>query len=1031
MHITETTEQKSFTTPLFVFVPIVLIVVILCAAIYFSEFLGTKYQQLKRRISAAFSKRGTPVSRINSLDSTSSEVKGYRPRDSVESSFEGIHGDIGSPMAQIVERGRLDQFSPSPLDASKWKPTRIATHTGAIGRPPTKIAQSQYRDLTVAHTSPYRASAAAQSKHSLPSVPAPSSVSGDGIQRGQMSSLSMRSLSTTPMDDKTLRIRKTRSTKTLQLSSADVYSTRLSGFATPTTAYKGEPQGSRSALYSVDETESPSSSHLPRRVYGSRRMPDILQRAEESTPLAAPTVPELSTSPPIQPAARRRPSVKKRVLSKVMGSLQNNPKPAPRLRNGQSEGSLFRRLSVHSNSTSQSRAISSDVASLSSQGRESYSSGKGISHSEPNSSIDSKIDLVQLPMASDHHSLSPQSMICPSRATLVESIASQQPPFLLSCALRTMAEVEALDASARRTVWAAVEIEGCVSMAAQVPSPLNASPGLDVVVIIDNSYASPKSIENICNVVCSLAATLASPDDRIAVFCASCCHSVQDPHLANGCLLHALQAVNPRNIQDDLGSLQNTSSNTQSVRLSETIASAVGVLLESGHTLDPPLRRANGHVIVLSPGLHDSVDSVPDLSPLTVHFVSTSVIPSDFDRLRPLIKGWCMQIFASGFGSQADQSSQREALKALIACARYNADPGRITDIYVEIIPSDDCVLTSTIGPCTYPALHAGQTMTLLLQASVQEVSNKKSQSRSLAKSTTTVDEAFADLEMLLGEMTTDLFTVKVHYKHSHFPKNTELIAVDTCRVRRPNALSAWRSLPCSKDAERAQSRMHQVHRRLVSVIASDESPSAALLALEGLPDRISGTFACPEFMDLVRGELEHRCQALGCPIPNPEDEVSSTLRAPSPDLGRFSFEHRGTLYLDLPYRLSPKRASTDSPATVIHTRLTEDPAEEEPDDRARNIWRHMRKSSKSHYRLAKSSTRSFEKLGSVDAQLMELRKRAVQNKRSVGADTLRSLAIGTHAGIDSGVDAPWYWETARVSEMDRALDVAYGRRAE
>ncbi|KAJ9640969.1 hypothetical protein H2199_005637 [Coniosporium tulheliwenetii] len=969
MHITETTEQKSFTTPLFVFVPIVLIVVILCAAIYFSEFLGTKYQQLKRRISAAFSKRGTPVSRINSLDSTSSEVKGYRPRDSVESSFEGIHGvdqdaalrDIGSPMAQIVERGRLDQFSPSPLDASKWKPTRIATHTGAIGRPPTKIAQSQYRDLTVAHTSPYRASAAAQSKHSLPSVPAPSSVSGDGIQRGQMSSLSMRSLSTTPMDDKTLRIRKTRSTKTLQLSSADVYSTRLSGFATPTTAYKGEPQGSRSALYSVDETESPSSSHLPRRVYGSRRMPDILQRAEESTPLAAPTVPELSTSPPIQPAARRRPSVKKRVLSKVMGSLQNNPKPAPRLRNGQSEGSLFRRLSVHSNSTSQSRAISSDVASLSSQGRESYSSGKGISHSEPNSSIDSKIDLVQLPMASDHHSLSPQSMICPSRATLVESIASQQPPFLLSCALRTMAEVEALDASARRTVWAAVEIEGCVSMAAQVPSPLNASPGLDVVVIIDNSYASPKSIENICNV-------------------------------------------------DDLGSLQNTSSNTQSVRLSETIASAVGVLLESGHTLDPPLRRANGHVIVLSPGLHDSVDSVPDLSPLTVHFVSTSVIPSDFDRLRPLIKGWCMQIFASGFGSQADQSSQREALKALIACARYNADPGRITDIYVEIIPSDDCVLTSTIGPCTYPALHAGQTMTLLLQASVQEVSNKKSQSRSLAKSTTTVDEAFADLEMLLGEMTTDLFTVKVHYKHSHFPKNTELIAVDTCRVRRPNALSAWRSLPCSKDAERAQSRMHQVHRRLVSVIASDESPSAALLALEGLPDRISGTFACPEFMDLVRGELEHRCQALGCPIPNPEDEVSSTLRAPSPDLGRFSFEHR---------------------ATVIHTRLTEDPAEEEPDDRARNIWRHMRKSSKSHYRLAKSSTRSFEKLGSVDAQLMELRKRAVQNKRSVGADTLRSLAIGTHAGIDSGVDAPWYWETARVSEMDRALDVAYGRRAE
>jgi len=91
MQMTETIEQKGFTTPLFVFVPIVLVVVILCAAIYFSEFLGTKYQHLKRRISASFSKRGTPVAHKNSLDPTSSEIKEYRPRDSVESSFEGIY----------------------------------------------------------------------------------------------------------------------------------------------------------------------------------------------------------------------------------------------------------------------------------------------------------------------------------------------------------------------------------------------------------------------------------------------------------------------------------------------------------------------------------------------------------------------------------------------------------------------------------------------------------------------------------------------------------------------------------------------------------------------------------------------------------------------------------------------------------------------------------------------------------------------------------------------------------------------------
>lgn len=91
MQITEFTEEKSITTPLFVFVPIVLIVVILCVAIYFSEFLGTTYQQLRSRVSASFSKRGTLVPREDSLSSTVCDFSKYRARDSVETTFEGVH----------------------------------------------------------------------------------------------------------------------------------------------------------------------------------------------------------------------------------------------------------------------------------------------------------------------------------------------------------------------------------------------------------------------------------------------------------------------------------------------------------------------------------------------------------------------------------------------------------------------------------------------------------------------------------------------------------------------------------------------------------------------------------------------------------------------------------------------------------------------------------------------------------------------------------------------------------------------------
>lgn len=282
-------------------------------------------------------------------------------------------------MPQAVDCSRYDQLNPSPLDTMRWK--RIATHTGATDRPPTKIAQSQHRDLTVAGATPYRTSFAARNKYSLPSLLPPTSLPVQSIhQLGHLSSSSMRSLSMTPIGEQTLKIRKTRSTKALQPASGGSCSAKVSELALPSTGPKDEVYGAYSALCSVDEIASLSSSSLSRRVGGPRQMREIPSPAEKSALSGASSIPALSLPPQTQSAPRRRPSVKKRVLSKVMGSLQNNQKAAPRLRNGQCEGSLFRRLSVHNNSASKSRTTSSDVSSLSSQSRDSYCLAKRTSH---------------------------------------------------------------------------------------------------------------------------------------------------------------------------------------------------------------------------------------------------------------------------------------------------------------------------------------------------------------------------------------------------------------------------------------------------------------------------------------------------------------------------------------------------------------------------------------------------------------------------------------------------------------------------
>ena len=66
-----------------------------------------------------------------------------------------------------------------------------------------------------------------------------------------------------------------------------------------------------------------------------------------------------------------------------------------------------------------------------------------------------------------------------------------------------------------------------------------------------------------------------------------------------------------------------------------------------------------------------------------------------------------------------------------------------------------------------------------------------------------------------------------------------------------------------------------------------------------------------------------------------------------------------------------------------------------------------MRKDSKVRQKSANSSNESIIRLELSDERIRELRKRAIQNKRSVGADSLRSLALVGPATF-GGVNAPW-----------------------
>ncbi|KAF2233134.1 hypothetical protein EV356DRAFT_503975 [Viridothelium virens] len=60
--------------------------------------------------------------------------------------------------------------------------------------------------------------------------------------------------------------------------------------------------------------------------------------------------------------------------------------------------------------------------------------------------------------------------------------------------------------------------------------------------------------------------------------------------------------------------------------------------------------------------------------------------------------------------------------------------------------------------------------------------------------------------------------------------------------------------------------------------------------------------------------------------------------------------------------------------------------------DKARKIWQHMRKASKSGRRNDRDSCESINSLGSNEVELCRIRRMALKNKRSLGTSTLWSL---------------------------------------
>lgn len=304
----------------------------------------------------------------------------------------------------------------------------------------------------------------------------------------------------------------------------------------------------------------------------------------------------------------------------------------------------------------------------------------------------------------------------------------------------------------------------------------------------------------------------------------------------------------------------------------------------------------------------------------------------------------------------------------------------------VELIAGQGCVISEIVGSLyELKTVHLHETHLILVKVRLPSILNPSMIKAADHSDSRNSEELFADLEHQLGDNFTSYLTVRLTYQHTAFThepdpfKSDNGVSVQTTTLRtqamayikRQTSNSAWACKP------RVVSQ-----NPLVSLVETHYSPRRAREAIHRI---------CNDRLPPATRRM----------YPRSEGASDETVR-PS------HVNNDG----------SPKQPSKQRSDSDI--------------DPARKIWTEMRKTSRGqqrhHHRRSisqgtyspsgKNLTPGYVSTGNlVDDQRNRIRQQALRNKRSVGADTLRSIApsLGKGKGGGSvagslGLGRNWGW---------------------
>ncbi|KAK3704905.1 hypothetical protein LTR37_013596 [Vermiconidia calcicola] len=389
----------------------------------------------------------------------------------------------------------------------------------------------------------------------------------------------------------------------------------------------------------------------------------------------------------------------------------------------------------------------------------------------------------------------------------------------------------------------------------------------------------------------------------------------------------------------------------------------------------------------------------------------------------------------SGYFDQAGILAHPDSASKPSITASTSHVCGNIPSLRLCLKAVEGCRVREVIGQKSLKNLTIGQQCSLFVKVNVPKIRTRH----------TTLDpdqdSLFAELESIVGTLKMEILHVEARYRHSLLPPDNVVTVRHVCKIKRPKTESRW-SITGVVDMVESP---FNVHVLLAQYLASHYPASHALDLLHRyLGPQVDAHPGAGELyamleersrQDEVRDDEELKPAAVVTDIddtpeivmtppperfatapntPAAEDRLSQTvsdyMAANDPAKKRAKSGDTSTTLAPPPISAAKTTtALTTSTSTSSAALGTETGESSESQDSARKLWRHIRHSSLSAKQLEEMTPERLQHLEASDDTLMELRRQALANKRSVGAETLRAWKWeGSIQKHERHVEAPW-----------------------